>query len=437
MIISRKSIRFSIVACMLAFLLPQISNSQIEEGQTVDKIVAVVGAEIITLSDVNVSIMRLQQLDNTINPYDEAVRKRVLNNLIDEKLMITKAIEDSIVVSDEEIDQRLDHLIMQYEQMYGSKKRIENVFGMSITEIRYQSRDIIMKQMLAERLKNRVFAEMSVTPKEVSEFYERMKDSIPRIPAQMEVAHIVKFIDASEDQKKDVIELAKRVRDSIASGGDFAEFAKRHSDDTYSAVKGGELGWFSRGQLMPEFEKEAFSLSEGQISLPVETPFGFHIIETLEKTHDKVRSRHILFRTGKGTEDIDRAKQYLLDVKKKYEDGEDFAKLALEYSEEDETKGFGGHFGMWDVHRTPQELKAVLDKLEVGELSEPMEYISPKDGKKAQHILLKKAYIEAHDASLETDGDYIEELALVDKKNKALLKLIAKLRKDLYWEIKE
>jgi peptidyl-prolyl cis-trans isomerase SurA len=429
-------ILFGSIIMMSCLAIP--AKAQIEEGEVIDKIVAVVGNEIIMLSDINVWLLKMQQYDPSINPYDEKLREQALNSLIDEKLIVTKAIEDSVVVSDEEIDQRLNHLIAQYEQMYGSKKRIEDIFGMSISQIKYESRDILMKQMLAERLKMRVFGNLSITPHDVEIFFNKMKDSLDEIPAQIEVCHIVKNIDASDDEKEKLLDLAKRIRDSINAGGDFADFANRYSDDRNSAINGGQLGWFAKGQLLPEFEKEAFSLSKGQLSLPVETPFGFHIIETLEKNKDSVRARHILLMPGKANDDVQRAKEILLDVKKKFEEGEDFDKLALMYSDESETKGFGGQFGMWEIDKTPPQLQKILNDMKVGEVSNPIDYQSPKrDGKKALHILYKKSFVDKHKPDFEKDFKYIEELALKNKEREEITKWIAKLRKELYWEIKE
>ena len=418
------------------FMFPFSALSQIEEGQTIDKIVAVVGNEIITQSDIEGSVAMLSQQDPSLDPNDPETKKQVLDALINDKLIVMKAKEDSVVVTEEEIEQRMQFELNKLIQYYGSKTRLENVYGLSIEQLKSEIRSQIENKLLAEKLTQQKFMDIKVTPREVEEFYEEYKDSIPQIPDQVEIYHIVKTVEPDIGAKEDVFNLAKSVRDSILAGGDFAEFAARYSDDQQTAGSGGELPWFSRGKLYREFEEAAFALGKGEISMPVETPFGFHLIQTLGKTEDSVHTRHILFKVGGTSTDDDKAKEFLAELKQKAEDGEkSFEELAKAYSDEKETKGFGGKLGKFTINQIPKSIKSVIMELPEGGISDPMIYQTTP--KKSFHIIYKKAFIESHEPSLEDDYKELEAMAQNFKQRRLYNEWIEELRDKMYWEIKE
>ncbi|ROL61923.1 parvulin peptidyl-prolyl isomerase, partial [Bacteroidetes/Chlorobi group bacterium ChocPot_Mid] len=230
-------------------------------------------------------------------------------------------------------------------------------------------------------------------------------------------------------------ELAKKVRDSIVRGGLFSDFAKRYSQDPGSANSGGELGWVSKGKLLPEFEKAAFELLPGQTSMPVETPFGYHLIQTLDKNKDSVLSRHILFRVGQSEDDRKYVIGFLNSIRDSVAGGKDFESLAKIYSEETTSKGFGGYLGKMGLEEVPPNIREIVSKLKEGEISEPIPYnVDPS--KPAYHIIYKKKEISEHKADLKEDYKLIEQRALAYKKMKMYEDWTAGLRKELYWEIK-
>lgn len=406
---------------------------QLQERQEIDKIVAVVGDEIIMQSDINSTIAFLASQNPKVNPNDPQLRKQILDNLINNKLMVTKAIEDSVEVLDEEVNQYLDFWIQEEVRRYGSEKRLEDVYGISVARLRYEYKDEVRKKLLAQKLQQKKFSSISVSPREVEEFYKRFADSIPPIPEQVEIYHIVKDVEANKTAKVDTYELAKKVRDSILAGGDFADFAKRYSGDPGTKDNGGELGWFDKGKLYPDFEKSAFALQIGEVSLPVETPFGFHIIQTLEKKKDAVRTRHILFKIGQTTDDIEVAKKILADIKKRAQSGENFEELARQFSTDKETKGFGGLIGKVPVTEMPVDL---IKQLPEGGISDPVLY-KTEGGKTSYHIIYLKKRIPEHKATLADDYKQIEKFAIMEKQQKLFEEWVQSLRKELYWEIKQ
>lgn len=412
-----------------------IAPAQLKEGETLDKVIAVVGNEIIMLSDLNGQMAIFAQQDPKIDITNPEIRKKILDAMINEKLVVTKAIEDSIVVTDEEIKQRWDYQLQNLVSHYGSEKRVEDIYGMSIARMQYEYRDEIRKQILAERIRQQKFGELKSNQQDVEEFYNKFKDSLPAIPLQIELFHIVKNVTASTKEKEQIYELAKNVRDTILKGGDFADFAKRYSNDPGTASAGGELGWFDKGKLFPEFEKAAFELQVGQISLPVETPFGYHIIQTENKNKDSVMTRHILFKFGKSDADKEKVVATLNALKEKVVKGENFEELAKRESEEKETQGFGGLLGKFPVSQIPESLKEIIDKIPDGGISDPLPYSN--EPKVSFHIIYRKRTIAEHKPTLKDDYKELEQYASSEKQKRLYMEWVETLRKTMYWEIKE
>ena len=203
-------------------LLTVAMQSQPKEGEAIDKIIAIVGNDIVMQSDLNAQLQMLSQQDKTMDPNDPTVIAKVLDLLINEKLVVMKAIEDSITTTDEEIKQQWEQRLGQYVQYYGSIKRIEDIYGMSIDRIQYEFRDEIRKHILSQKIKMQRFSDVKVTQREVEEFFTSYRDSIPNVPEQVEIYHIVKFIEPKQTAKKEIFELAIKVRDSLVKGGDLS-----------------------------------------------------------------------------------------------------------------------------------------------------------------------------------------------------------------------
>ena len=365
----KKAYLFIVGLIVLFAVMQTKANAQSSQGEVLDRIVAIVGNEIIMRSDVHGYIAQFAMQDPTFNSNDPEVYQKVLDALINEKLVITKAIEDSISVTDDEITQRWDFQIQRLVQRYGSEKRVEDIYGISIARMKREFFEDIRKQLLSEKIKAKHFSEVKVSPREVREFFEKYKDSIPRIPAQVELYHIVKNVKPNLSSKEELFVLARSIRDSIIRGGDFADFARRYSGDPGTASSGGDLGWTVRGRFFREFEEAAFNLQKGAVSQPIETPFGLHIIQTLDRVRDSIRTRHILFRFGQTTEDTEAAKEFLVDLRKRAIAGEDFEELARRFSDERETQAFGGLLGKFPIDQIPPNLKGVIDNIETEDLT--------------------------------------------------------------------
>jgi peptidyl-prolyl cis-trans isomerase SurA len=422
---------------ILVFFFLGVGNifSQISEGQSLDRIVAVIGKEIVLQSEIDGEMARMMQQNAKINFQDLKLRDQVLERIISEKLIVTKAIEDSIEVSDDEVSQRWNEFLSTAVRQYGSEKRLEEVFGKSINRVKFEYLDLIKKKLLSEKLIQSKFATLTVSQKDVEEFYTNFKDSLEMVPEKVAIYNIIKYVKANKAAKEDVFEFAKKLRDSIVTGGNFGYFAKTYSADPGSAQDSGKLGWFDKGKLMPEFEKAAFALQKGETSMPVETPFGYHIIQTLDKKKESIYSRHILLKIGQTDSDKDTVKNTLLEIKRKVAIGFSFEELAKLNSDDQNTKGFGGFIGKLPLEEMPASLREIVVNMKSGEVSDPLPY-SLDPSKQGFQVIYKKEVIPAHKASLETDAKTIEQYATVIKKQKALQNWVNELKNEIYWEKK-
>jgi peptidyl-prolyl cis-trans isomerase SurA len=402
-------------------------------GEPLDKIVAIVGDEMILLSDVQAQALVFAQQDPRVDPNDPILQQKILDQLINEKLVLIKAKEDSITVTDEEIDQQWEFRLKALVQYYGSEKRIEDIYGMSIPRLKAEYRDEIRKFLLTEKMKEKKFGNIKVSEREVLEFYEQYKDSLPILPEQVELYHIVKSFVPPEEIRRQKFELAKKVRDSIIQTGDFVRFVKAYSDDYSSISSGGELGWVSRGRFFPEFEQVAFNLQIREVSQPVETPLGYHIIQLLGKSKDSILVRHILFKITPTEEEINKTKRFLDSLRGLFYNGVPFEELAKKFSDEMETRGVGGFLGRFPIDNIPDNIRSIIDTMQAGEVSAPS--LFKTHPVESYHIIYKKKVIPPHKPDPQTDFKELEQICTTYKQNKLYLDWINELRKTIYWEI--
>lgn len=414
--------------------------AQEDGGFVIDKIIAKVDNYIVLKSELDRAYQ--DYVSNGGNPSSEA-RCQYLALLLRNKLMMAKAEIDSVVVSDSEVDantqRRMDMILSQYG---GSPVDLENKFGKTLEQIRLELRDQIREQMVVNEMQQHITKDLTVTPAETRRFFNRIpKDSLPFFSAEAEVAQIVKLAKISEAQKEATKMELIGLRNRILAGEDFATLAKQYSADPSVTINGGDMGFVGRGMMVPEFEAMSFKLKPGEISMPVETAFGLHIIQLLERRGNEYHSRHILMSPTPSEEDLEIAKKYLDSLRTVISKGDiTFEKAAKEYSDDVETKGNGGYFidGEGGTRVSVDELDPVVffavDSLEVGSISSPLKYRTD-NGKEAVRILYYKSRVAPHQASLEVDWQRIQSATLNQKRNKALEKWFDKARNDVFISI--
>jgi peptidyl-prolyl cis-trans isomerase SurA len=401
-------------------------------AQTLDRIVAVVENDPILESELNAQI-QFFVMNNRLDPKAPGIRDQVLQSMISEKLIIAKAIEDSVVVTDEEVQQQLDAAIQSRIQQVGSEARLEEVYGMPLSRIKREYRDEMRKNLLAQKLQQQRFGSSQIGRFEVEEFYKTYRDSLPRVPEEVELAHIFVKPKFGEVERAEARVLMQKLLDSIAAGVDFAALAQRHSDDPGSAPQGGNLGLVRRGQFVKEFESAVFSLDEGQTSGIVETELGMHLIQLMERRGDAVRARHILKRIHL-TEEGDSTTIRLLDsLRLRILAGDNFAELAKKFSEDKETNLIGGTLGTLELDQLDKNWYATVSPLQAGEISAPARL--PVGSSYGYHIVQMRKRIPAHTMTLEQDYHKLEQIALNYKRTRDYQAWLDELRNGIYWKI--
>ncbi len=429
---------FVFVLCALTASSELRSQPLLKEGDIIERVEAVAGKEVILKSEIDGQLYMIAQQSKDPNAISPQLRNRVREGLINDRLVYTKALQDSTIqVSEDEINQQLEATLQQIIAQFGSVDRVERAYGVPLWKIRKDGHDEVRKRMLMDRMRQSRYAETKVSRTEVEQFYLMYKDSLPEIGDQVELYHIVKNIVPASTTKELALNKARKVRDSVVAGGDFCDFAKRYSADPGTAGSCGELSMRNCSDFVPEFCSAAKKLQMNEISLPVETPFGFHVIQLLDRTKDQIKTRHILISVPRQETDVDNSRRALTELKAKIDKKElAFMDAARTSSDEKETQGFGGFLGKAQIGSMDPALKTVVENLKDGEVSEPLAYSTDRT-KPSLHIVWRRNTIAKHRASLESDYKEIERLALVYKQNHEYETWLKELRAELYWEVKE
>lgn len=402
------------------------------QQRVIDRIVAVVDKEIITESELDerVNMLLFQSRMESATP---EFRRTVLDGMIADKLILAQAIIDSVEVTNDEVSQALDQQIANLVRQAGSEQRVEDYYGMPLSRIRREFREDMRKQLIVQRMRQTREASVQVTRREVEEFYTTYKDSLPRVPEEVELSNI--FILPKPDSTLEVQSelLLKAIRDSIIRGGDFATYARRYSKGP-GAESGGELPWAKRGELLRDFEEVVFSLSEGEISQVFTTELGLHLVQLMERRGESVRARQILLPLPKGPASDTVAVRRLWDLRDQIQKGTPFADLAKKYSEDEDTKMLGGDLGRVSLEQLDPEFKTVVEGLQVGVISEPHR-VAVGSSYGYQIVWLRKR-VPAHAMNLTDDFRRVEQIALYFKKNEQFASWLEDLKKNIYWEVR-
>ena len=407
----------------------------INAQQMLDKIVAVVDNEIILKSELDFRA-NYEAAQKNLNPADTTLRKQILNSMIEEKLLYAQAELDSITVTDDQVKQQLDYQINYFIQQYGSKERLEQIYGMPLEKLKRTLQDDTRKSLMAQMLQQKKFGQVEASRKEVEDFFTTYKDSLGIIPEKFHIAHIFQNPKTGERVKKKARDFAESLLDSLKKGADFATLAKKYSDDPGSAAQGGDLGFVKRGVFYPEFEAVAFSLAPNQISGIVESPVGFHIIQLLERRGESIHCRHILVKIKSDDESDLHAIEFLSDLRDSIVQGKNtFEHYAQLYSDDKESAKLGGDLGTFEASQLDKSLLDVIYKLKEGDISFPKRLEIDKNVY-GYHIVKLIQRIPEHRANLDTDYAEVKRLADYAKKQKMYAEWMKELKGKIYWDIR-
>ncbi len=428
-----------IIIALMLLALPMMAQNR--QSQVIDKVVAVVGKNIILQSDIENQYIQYRMQGMTEGTGKE-VRGRILEDLLLQKLMLNQAEMDSITVTDEQVEAELNRRIQWFIARIGSQEKMEAQFGKSMSEIKDEVRQASKDNMLQEQVQAKIMENVVVTPKEVKEFYRDIpRDSLPMIDSDYELVQIVKRPPVSIDEKLMVKDRLYQIRKRILDGeSSFATMAVLYSEDPGSSRQGGELGFAGKGVYATEFENVAFNLRDGEISDVVETEFGFHIIQLIERRGETINCRHILLTAKVPVEALEKAQNELDSVAQLVRNGDmTFEEACKKYSDDD-SKNNGGYLtnmgtgGNWLSMKDLQELEQsypeyknlafVINRLEVGEISDPLP-MTTNDNKDAFRLIMIKRKTEPHQANLKDDYNLIQNWTMSQKRQEALGKWVS------------
>ena len=394
-------------------------------SQTIEKVEAMIGEEIVLTSDIESKYLQYLSQGNLKSA---EVKCELIEDVLFQKLLINQAKIDSIVVTSEEIDSEISTRLNYFENQLGSMMKVEEYFGKSKLDIEMELGKVIRDQFLAQKVQGTIAVDVKITPAEVSDFFNDQKVSdLPEILTKVEVKQIVIKPIISEDKKKKLRKKLNSFRERVYNGEDFKMLATLYSDDPESAKNGGELGFVNRGELVPEFERAAFRLKEGEISEVVESKFGFHLIQLIKRRGNQINVRHILLKNKVSSTELYNAKVKIEKIEKEIKNGEiSFDNAILKYSE-DESKKNGGYIlnsNTMSTFHTLNEmdlsLKFTVENIDSNKISIPI-VMKLADQSNAYRILQVSKRIESHTANLIDDFSMINDIALNIKKQDALL----------------
>ncbi len=426
-------------AMFLPWIAVQVHGQQYSGG-IIDKTVAVVGDEMIKISDLEEEV-RIMMAQGFVSERD--ARCEILENMMVSKLFLMQARLDSLTVNNDMVEGELRNRIDQFRTYFGGDEGVEKQFGKPLYKLRQEWREAFQDQSLTQQMQQNIMSDIpEVTPYDVEEYLKKTEpDDLPVVPVKYQLSQICIYPDR-EAANMAVKERLLAIRERIINGEKFSTLARIYSQDPGSAMKGGELGMASKSIFWPAFSDAAMSLKPGVVSQIVETPDGFHIIEVLEKKGDMFNARHILLKPEYTAQDREKAFHVLDSLRTEMENGAvSFEMAARFYSEDPATKTNGGQMAdpntgssYYEIDQLkPQDYAAIKD-LKEGEVSEPVESLDNegRDGNTVYKIIKVDRILPAHTASFEEDYSLLSDQVKQEASMKAVDDFIASKLKTTY-----
>ena len=395
-------------------------------SQSIDKIQAKIGSEILLISDIE-------------NQYNQVLSQGVINtenlrcNIIDELLLQNflvhhAKIDSTIEIVQDDIDAEINNRISFFEKQLGSLEKVESYFNRSISSMEDELMLIVKDQFYSQKKQSKIINDVKITPNEVKDFYNKLiTDDIPTVPTKVELSQLVILPKISQEKEQIIKDKLNSFRKRIYDGEDFKVLATLYSDDPGSASSGGELGFMSRGDLVPEFERAAFKLKKDEISEVVQSKFGFHIIQMIERRGEQINVRHILLKPKFSSSSLKSASDKINSIKLEIDSNLlSFEEAIIKYSDDD-SKNNGGLIinpqtgtTQFTYEELDPSIRYMVEKMSEGDISKPS-LTKSQDGTQAAYRLLKiKSKKLEHKANVIDDFDLLKEYALANKKQTVL-----------------
>lgn len=391
----------------------------------IDEIIAKVGENVVLRSEL---MFEVEQAKKNYGAEIENLECVVLKQLILKQMLLAQAELDSIPMGEDRVNSDLENKLRFYIRQAGSVPKLEAFLGMSLVEYKEQMRPLIKDQLLVDAMRNDILGSMNASPKEVREYFNSIpSDSLPIYNAEIELARLVINPKVSEVAKKEAYDKIVKLKVRIEKGEDFNILASVWSEDRGSAINGGEMEEFGRKKMQPEFEKASFALKAGEISEIVETVFGYHLIQSIYRKGEMVKVRHILIRPKITETDLYKVQLTMDTVMHRIKSGEiTFCEAVGIYSNDEGSKPGCGFYsdqntGLRTIEMSyfDPDIVAEIKSMKVGDISKP-KIIRTYDGSNSYRMLYLKNELPPHKASLSSDYQRLQILALEDKKGRAI-----------------
>lgn len=412
----------------IALLSAQLTSLQAQEETIIDGVAAVVGKNIVKYSDIDRAYAQMRLRSTVSNPFKD--KCGILENLILNQLLIHKGEVDSVEVTDEEVDQYAQEYLDNDIQQYGSKEALREATGFTYDELKEQYQRMLRNYLLGQRVQYQLTKDVNITPREVADFFNGLPvDSLPLMPERYEFSEIELQPTISEAERDRVRTQLAELRERVLNGEKFSMLATLYSQDPGSAKKGGELGFTARGKFVAEFESAAFALKPGEVSPIIETQFGFHILQLIERRGNTVNVRHILIIPQVSPEDLLRARIKLDSIATEIRAGHiSFEEAAKKYSTADNAKQGGTAVNeadgttRFDINAINEHYYNVgIQGMDEGQISNASS-MKTADNHDAYRIVRLNKKHPSHRANLTDDYDNIFNAALAAAKQQKLRK---------------
>ncbi|MDX2173776.1 MAG: peptidylprolyl isomerase [Bacteroidota bacterium] len=422
----------------LLLIISIISCKAFSQQLVIDKVVGVIGKYPILLSDLQNTMLEQEKREQSLN------KCKAFEMLVFQKLLVAQADRDSVVVNDQEVDQELSRRMNYYIQQFGSEEKLEEFYGKRTNVIKDDLRGEVKEQLIAQKMQGKITGEAKLTPAEVRLFFKSLpEDSLPLVNSEVELQHIVKKPTFSPEEKEATKKQLEEYRQQVLSGKKKMEtMARLYSEDPGSAKDGGFLT-FTRNQMVPEFEGVAFKLKEGEISNVFETTYGYHFIQLVKRKGDFLDARHILLIPKMTNTDFFNCKLQLDSILQWIKEGKyTFEEAARLFSDDKDTKQNGGlminpqtastKFDNETLSEIDPNLIVTLNSMQIGDISKPMQFVSPVDGKPGFRLLKLKNRIDPHKTNIKDDYQKLALMATAEHNKKMIKDWIKKRSKITY-----
>ena len=421
-----KKLKIVIVSCLL--LVASLSKAQ-PAGQVVDRVIGVVGKNIVKQSELESQYMQfITQPGAEVTP---DTRCEMLEELLYQKLLLAQAEKDSIVISDDQVNSEIDRRLRYYIGQFGSQEKFEQFYGKTTEQFRDDLQDDVRNLLKSQTMQSKIAGDIAVSPAEVKAFFNSIpQDSLPYINAEVEIGQIIKKAPINAEAKQYAREKLEDIRKQIVAGKEFETMARLYSQDPGSARNGGCYTNIQRGQFVPEWDAMAFTLKPDELSPVFETVYGFFILKVKQRRGEFVDACSILIAPETTLSDLDKARQQLDSLYNMLQkDSISFTDAAGKFSDDEGTKNSGGllfdpetgstRIDMNKLSNIDPTIVFTLDKLKTGDMTPPA-LTQTYDGKQAYRIVYLKTRTEPHRLNLKDDYQRIQNMAIQEKQEKLI-----------------